>query len=94
MFTIAIFNVCGVNVTKHVSSLARSVVDVSRTVIVWIIGIILTATTSSKYYKWENLNAGAIVVEAVGFVILVLGNCIYNKIIILPFAKPPSKFFF
>ncbi|EGR31767.1 nucleotide-sugar transporter, putative [Ichthyophthirius multifiliis] len=91
VFTIAAFNVCGVNITKHVSSLARSVVDVSRTVIVWIFGIILTVSSSNPNYQWENLNAGAIVVEAIGFVILVVGNCIYNKIIILPFARPKDE---
>jgi len=42
VLTIACFNVCGVSVTKYVSCLARSVVDVSRTVIVWGVGLGVT----------------------------------------------------
>lgn len=44
IFTIATFNICGVNVTKHISSLARSIVDVTRTLIVWIVAIVVTET--------------------------------------------------
>lgn len=48
VFTIALFNVCGVNVTKHISSLARSIVDVTRTLLVWIGSIIVTETYGSN----------------------------------------------
>lgn len=44
VLTIAIFNVCGVNVTKHISALTRSIADVSRTLLVWIASIIITKT--------------------------------------------------
>ncbi|KAL4468606.1 hypothetical protein ABPG74_005109 [Tetrahymena malaccensis] len=89
VFTIACFNVCGVSITKHISSLARSVVDVTRTVAVWIVAIIITVTAGqdNKNYQWENVNVGPIIVEAIGFIILVTGNLIYNKLIILPFGK-------
>ncbi|EAR90511.2 nucleotide-sugar transporter (macronuclear) [Tetrahymena thermophila SB210] len=89
VFTIACFNVCGVSITKHISSLARSVVDVTRTVAVWIVAIIITLTAGqdNKNYQWENVNVGPIIVEAIGFIILVTGNLIYNKLIVLPFAK-------
>lgn len=95
VFTIAIFNICGVSVTKHISSLARSIVDVTRTVIVWIISIIITKTygVNNEFWRWEIVEIGPILVELLGFVILVCGNLIYNKIIILPFAKIPGKIF-
>lgn len=44
IFTISVFNICGVNVTKHVSSLARSIVDVTRTIVVWVASIVVTTT--------------------------------------------------
>lgn len=44
VFTIAVFNICGVSVTKHISSLARSIVDVTRTVVVWVVSIVVTET--------------------------------------------------
>jgi len=48
IFTIAVFNVCGVNVTKHISSLTRSIADVSRTLLVWIISIIITVSAGKN----------------------------------------------
>ena len=42
--------------------------DATRTFIIWIVGIILTINSDSKYYHWENLQAGAIVIEIIGFV--------------------------
>jgi len=90
--TIAIFNVCGVNVTKHISSLTRSVADVSRTLLVWIVSIIITVTAgkSNADYEWENLKAGAIVMEVIGFIILVFGNFVYNGIVKIPNFLPPD----
>lgn len=91
--TIGCFNVCGVNVTKRVSALARSVVDASRTVIIWLVSIIVTATygepRNDKYFKWESLNPWVIVIKLIGFFFLLSGNFVYNQIIKLPFAMPP-----
>lgn len=90
--TIAVFNICGVNVTKHISSLARSVIDVSRTLLVWIVALIVSFTQSvGSPFHWENTRWQAILLELVGFVVLVFGNLVYNEIIVLPFAKPPAK---
>jgi hypothetical protein len=87
IFSIATFNICGVTVTKYINALARSIGDVTRTVLVWAIGIIITLSAGSTRpnFKWELLNVGAILLELVGFLILVGGNLIYNKIIKLPF---------
>lgn len=73
--------------TKYISALARSIADVSRTVLVWIISLIITFTAgkNNERYAWENKNWRAIVLELAGFFILVSGNLIYNKIVILPF---------
>ncbi len=48
--------------------------------------MIITAVTNHGR-DWENLKIGAILVEAVGFIILVSGNMIYNEIIELPWLK-------
>lgn len=91
VFTIAVYNVCGVNVTKHISSLTRSIVDVSRTLLVWMVSLIFTWTIgkSNDNYIWENTRVGAILFELLGFFILIFGNFVYNGIIKLPFALPP-----
>jgi presenilin-like A22 family membrane protease len=44
VISMTIYNSTGVYVTKKLTSLARSVCDVSRTLIIWIVGVILTAS--------------------------------------------------
>lgn len=43
-FTMAIYNAFGVAIAKYARSLTRSTIDVSRSVLIWIIGILFTAT--------------------------------------------------
>ena len=89
VFSIATFNITGVTVTKYINALARSIGDVTRTILVWGIGLIVTATAGVFYpnYEWELTNGGAIAIELIGFVIVVLGNLVYNQIVKLPGAK-------
>lgn len=82
IFTIALFNIAGVSVTKYISSVARSIVDVTRTIIVWGVGLIISFTTDNK---WENTDYRAILLQLLGFVILVTSNLVYNNIVSLPF---------
>ncbi len=91
VFSIATFNVTGVTVTKYINALARSICDVTRTVIVWIVGIIITvsAGVNKPNYRWELIDGAAIGIQLIGFGVLILGNLIYNKIIRLPFLSPP-----
>ena len=39
-----VFNITGLSITRYINALARAVCDVSRTVIIWIVGIIVTVT--------------------------------------------------
>jgi hypothetical protein len=54
IFSIATFNVTGVTVTKYINALARSIGDVTRTILVWIVGIIITlsAGADKPNYRW------------------------------------------
>lgn len=72
--------------TKYINALARSICDVTRTILVWIVGIIVTLTAGATYpnYRWEIVDGLAIGVELLGFGVLVLGNLIYNGIVRLP----------
>lgn len=90
--SMGMLNVTGVTVTKYINALARSIADATRTVLVWIIGIsiTLTAGVSHPNYVWELTSAGAILVQLVGFIILITGNLIYNKIIVPPCFKTQS----
>ena len=62
--------------------------DIVRTVIVWIIGLIIT---SSSNRKWESLDWRNNLLKFIGYIILVLGNLIYNKILILNFELELEK---
>ncbi len=86
IFSIATFNIAGVTVTKNINALARSIADVTRTILVWGIGLIVTVSAGTIYpnYEWQLTNGGAIALQLVGFVILVSGNLVYNKIIKVP----------
>ena len=50
----AFFNVSGVTITKYINALARVIADVSKTIVVWIIGIVVTLTLGKTYpnLKW------------------------------------------
>jgi len=49
-----------------------------KTIIVWVIGLMISASTTRK---WESLDWRNNLLKILGYVILVLGNLIYNKII-------------
>lgn len=53
MFTIAIFNASGVAVTKYMSSLMRSILDVTRTLLVWTVGLYLVLPERQGGGHWE-----------------------------------------
>ena len=72
MVNTALLNWTGVSVTQNASSLARSTLDTSRTVFVWIASLIF----GWEYFLWEEL---------VGFVLLVFGTLVYNEVLVLPF---------
>jgi hypothetical protein len=56
IFCLLVFNVSSVFLTKYVSSLFLAVYDVTRTVIIWIVGIAITVTIgrSEANYSWES----------------------------------------
>jgi hypothetical protein len=80
IFSIATFNIAGVSVTKYINALARSIGNVTRTILVWGVGIIVTVTAGATHsnFVWEIIGAGAILVELLGFLILIAGNLVYN----------------
>ena len=86
VFTVMVFNITGLSITRYINALARAVCDVSRTVIIWIVGIVVTVTAgeTKENYKWENIAGGAIAIQLFGFLLIIFGNLVYNRIIILP----------
>lgn len=46
---IFIFNVAGVTVTKYINSLARAIANMTKSLFVWIVALIVTLTLGSTY---------------------------------------------
>lgn len=77
MVLIAVFNFCGITITNVLLLTSRSTVDTLRTLLVWIILLAL------RWELWNNL-------QAFGFVVLVSGTLLFNKVVVVPDQYLPS----
>jgi len=71
LISMAVFNYSGVGVTKNGSAVARSVIDVSRAVVIWIVELIL----HWHEFSWFQL---------AGFIVLIIGALAYNHVLPIP----------
>jgi hypothetical protein len=71
--SIACFNTFGCSVTKYASAAQRSTIDVSRTVIIWIVFMLLPSSDETFFY-----------VQLIGFIIVTFGTLLYNEILVIP----------
>lgn len=80
IFAVTAYNPLGVSIIKHINAVARSISNVSQTILVWLIGIIVTLTAGATYpnFYWEKLDALVIILQFVGFIFIVIGNLSYN----------------
>lgn len=76
--SIAFFNYSGVSVTKFISATTRMVLDSVRTVVIWGFSLLI---------GWEKIHAQTIGLQVSGFIVLLLGTMIYNKLLKLPFFE-------
>jgi len=78
--SIAIFNACGLGVTRHVSATARSTADTCRTIGIWAVSLLL---------GWEHLTWPWTPMQFLGFALLVYGTFVFNDLYEPPnFLKP------
>jgi drug/metabolite transporter (DMT)-like permease len=76
--SIAVFNFSGITVTQKASAVARSTIDVSRTILIWAVEMML---------GWHGFNP----LQLCGFVVLALGTMLYNRLIVLQVLEPPPE---
>ena len=69
--SISCFNATGVSITKYASAAQRSTVDTSRTLLIWLVSLLIGW---EKFY-WQEL---------IGFFLLAGGTMVYNEIWVLP----------
>uniref|UniRef100_A0A182P0D0 MMS19 nucleotide excision repair protein n=1 Tax=Anopheles epiroticus TaxID=199890 RepID=A0A182P0D0_9DIPT len=68
--SIAFFNFAGISVTKEISATTRMVLDSVRTLVVWMVSLLLV---------WQKFHY----LQLIGFAGLLFGMCLYNDILVL-----------
>jgi hypothetical protein len=69
-------------ITKYFDALTRCLISISKTAGVWIIGLVVTFSVDDPYYRLESKDAIVNLVKAAGFVLIILGTLVYNKLIL------------
>eukprot|EP00727_Mastigamoeba_balamuthi_P013153 m51a1_g8460 hypothetical protein (420) ;mRNA; r:425930-427468 len=78
----ALFNFFGVNVTKYLSAVHRTIIDACRSIFVWAWQLLTYYCISERYgEKWTKYSG----LQVAGFVLLIVGTVIYNGIVRLPY---------
>jgi drug/metabolite transporter (DMT)-like permease len=77
--SIALFNQCGMAVSKYLSSLHRTLIDSLRALVVW-------AVQLGMFYGFDSTTYGVAwtansLFQLLGFLLLVLGTLVYNEVI-------------
>lgn len=74
--SIMIYNLTGIHLTKNVSCVFRIIIDSIRTIVIWIFGVIFGLET----FLWPRF-----FLQAPGFILLIIGNLVYNEIIVISY---------
>jgi hypothetical protein len=91
VFSVTTFNVSGVSVTQSLGALTRVVCDVVRTLIIWVVGVVVTLTAGEEAdnYKWESTDGRVIALQLFAFAVLVVGNLLYSAVYLPPCLREP-----
>lgn len=84
MTSIAMYNLCGLKVTKSLSAVTRCLVDSVRGVLVWCISLLMFYNGDPMYGTPWTVHS---YLQIVGFTFLVVGTLTYNAVITIPGLK-------
>jgi len=73
--SIAFFNFFGISVTKKMNATTRMVLDSIRTFVIWGFSLIV---------GWQPFSGWLGVLQVAGFIVLLSGTCVYNKLLVIP----------
>lgn len=83
ILTVSASNTSGVAITKYYDGLTRCLVVMSKTAGVWIIGLIVSFSVGDNPdYQLESKSLAVNLVKAGGFLCIILGTLVYNKLIL------------
>lgn len=71
IISIALFNLCGLSVTREVSATTRVILDTVRIVFVWLISLV---------FRWQKFNF----YQPIGCVLVIIGTFIYCNVVLAP----------
>ncbi|XP_063675562.1 solute carrier family 35 member F6-like [Bolinopsis microptera] len=87
LFSIAFYNYFGLSVTKSLTAVHRTLIDACRTMLVWVIDLIIHYCILSSYGEAFDMTYGF--VQIGGFALLMLGTLLYNEIIYIKCIASP-----
>jgi hypothetical protein len=82
VISISASNLTGVTITKTFDALTLFLVAISKTPIIWGIGLIVSFSTDDPNYQLESKNLAVSLVKIGGFFFIILGTLVYNKLIL------------
>jgi len=88
LIAIGLFNYYAISVTKYVNAIQRAVVGNVSTIIIWIAGLIITATTGQP---WASLEWQPNVIQAIGYCFIIISTLTLRDIIKWPCLPRASK---
>jgi len=91
IFSCASYNISGMAVTSSLSAVHRTMLEASRTLVIWLVDLIVHYCIDKNAgfgeawlpYSW---------LQALGFMVLVGGQCVYGGIITIPCCFYPEEF--
>jgi len=75
---VAVFNYAGATVTQKASATARTTIQMSSTITIWMVELSV---------GWHTFSY----IQLVGFMFVAAGTVLYNRIVVVPFLEPPIE---
>ncbi|XP_071484700.1 solute carrier family 35 member F6-like [Diadema antillarum] len=83
LFSIAGYNYFGLSVTKSLTAVHRTLIDACRTIVVWIVGLIIYYAFDPTFGEPFDVTYGILKID--GFMFLLIGTGLYNNLFDLSF---------
>lgn len=84
MISIAMYNLCGLSVTKSISAITRCLVDSCRTMVVWLVSLAFFYGFEGRFRAYGSPWTEHSWLQACGFLLLIIGTLIYNAVLKIP----------
>lgn len=88
--TMAVSVAAGMAISKFINPVSRSLADVTRTVIVWVVGVVITVTIGEEksQYKLESLSVVLNICKLLAFLLVIYGTLLYHDILVPGYLRP------